>query len=249
MTLKHSISRRGNPSIIYSDNATNFSGANNNLKELFNFFRKRSNSASVVDFLSQNNTEWKFIPPRCPHWGGIWESAIKGAKYHLKRLVGETRFTYEEFVTILYQVEAIMNSRPLSPLSNDPSDLCCLTPGHFLIGSSLTSYPEKDVTNISENRLSMFQKISQIQQLFWKRWSVEYLNRLQTRQKWTEETKNLKPNDLVLLKEDDVPPLQWPLARVLEAHPGRDGKVRVCTIKTTSGTYTRPIIKLVLLPM
>ena len=248
MTLKRFISRRGNPSIIFSDNATNFSGANNQLKELYDFFKNREAFSSIADFLSQNQTTWKFIPPGSPHWGGIWEAAIKGAKNHMRKLLGNTNFTFEEFSTSLAQIEAIMNSRPLCPLSNDPSDLNSLTPGHFLIGCSLTAYPEKDLANISENRLSIYQRIQKIQQSFWKRWSVEYLNCLQNRPKWIHTQENLKENDLVLIKEDNLPPLKWALARVVEVLPGKDGKVRVAKIKTASGIFTRPITKLCPLP-
>lgn len=248
LALKRFVSRRGNPSIIYSDNATNFVGARHELKELYEFFRNKTSSKSIQEFLSQNETTWKFIPPRSPHWGGLWESAIKSAKYHMRRIIGNSNLTFEEFSTVLCQIEAVLNSRPLGPLSNDPSDLNCLTPGHFLVGSALSSYPEKDLCHISENRLSVYQKISQMRQCFWKRWSVEYLNRLQNRPKWFREKANLKVNDLVLVREDDVPPLRWPLGRILEAIEGRDGKVRVVKIRTSHGTYIRPITKLSLLP-
>ena len=137
-----------------------------------------------------------------------------------------------------------MYSRPLCPLSNDPSDLNSLTPVYSLIGCSLTAYPEKDLANISENRLSIYQRIYKIQQSFWKRWSVEYLNCLQNRPKWIHTQENLKENDLVLIKEDNLPPLKWALARVVEVLPGKYGKVRVAKIKTPSGIFTRPITKL-----
>lgn len=146
MTLKRFISRRGNPELIYSDNATNFLGAKNQLKELRDFFLRPEHTNAIKEFSAQNQIQFKFIPPRSPHWGGIWEAAIKSSKYHLIRLIGDSKLTFEEFYTVLVQVEAIMNSRPLCVLSNDPNDLAALTPGHFLIGSSLTSYPEKDCT-------------------------------------------------------------------------------------------------------
>lgn len=248
MTLKRFIARRGNPTVIHSDNATNFQGAKNQLKELYDFFQNKTNSDSIKDFLSQNETEFKFIPPRSPHFGGIWEAAIKSAKYHILRLVGETRFTFEEFYTMLVQIEAILNSRPLCSLSNDPNDFQTLTPGHFLIGSSLTAHPEKDLTTLAENRLSIWQKLSRIQQVFWKRWSVDYLNRLQTRTKWFYNSPDVTPNTLVLLKDDDTPPLKWPLARVIEVFPGKDNKTRVVKLKTQCGVFTRSIAKVCPLP-
>lgn len=248
MTLKRFISRRGNPSSIYSDNATNFAGANNQLRELYHFFKNEKNYDSIRNFLTLNETSWKFIPPRSPHWGGLWESAIKSAKYHIKRLIGNSQFTFEVFNTIICQIEAILNSRPLCALSSDPSDLSSLTPGHFLIGSPLTAYPDKDLKTIPENRLNLWQRISQIQQVFWKRWTIEYLNRLQNTPKWFNATKNMQVNQLVLVKDDDSPPLKWPLARVIEVMEGADKKVRVVKLRTSDGVYTRSITKVCPLP-
>ncbi|XP_050297248.1 uncharacterized protein LOC126736761 [Anthonomus grandis grandis] len=248
MTLKRFISRRGNPSIIYTDNGTNFLGAKNQLKELYDFFNKSSVTNEIKNYLSQNETHWKFIPPKVPHWGGLWEAAVKSTKYHLYRLVGNMQLTYEEFSTILTQIEAILNSRPLCPLSNDPSDFQYLTPSHFLIGSNITAYPEKDISDVPENRVSHWQKCTQIKQLFWKRWSKDYLCRLQNRPKWLKEKGNLKENDLVLLKEDNTPPLYWPRGRILEIFKGPDGRVRVVKIKTKDGKFVRPITKLYPLP-
>lgn len=247
-TLNRFISRRGNPSQIFCDNATNFVGADNQLNELAKFFQSQKNSDTIKNYLSQNEIEFRFIPPRSPHWGGLWESSIKSAKYHIKRLVGKANLTFEELYTTLTRIEAILNSRPLCALSNDPNDLQALTPGHFLIGTSLTAYPEKDITNVNENRLTRWMRCSQMQQTFWKRWSVEYLNRLQNRPKWTKPISNLKVNDLVLIKEPDTPPLLWPLARVIDTYPGKDSRVRVVKLKTQNGTLTRNITRLCPLP-
>jgi len=247
--LKRFISRRGNPSTIFSDNATNFLGAKNELKEIYDFFKDKSNYEDIKCFLSKNEIDFKFICPRSPHWGGLWESAIKSAKFHLKRILGSAHLTFEELYTVLTQVEAIMNSRPLCALSEDPLDLNCLTPGHFLIGRSLSAYPEKDLSFIPENRLSVWQRCTQMQQLFWKRWSVDYLNRLQQRPKWLVPSSNIKINDLALLKEDDTPPLRWPLVRIVKTMAGPDGKVRMVRVKSSVGEYNRPITKICILPV
>lgn len=248
MTLKRFIARRGNPEVIFSDNATNFVGAKNQLKELYDFFKTKQVSDSIKAFSAQNEIKFKFIPPRSPHWGGIWEAAVKSTKYHLHRLVGETRLTFEEFYTLLTSIEAILNSRPLCPLSNDPNDFQALTPGHFLIGTSLTAHPERNLENFPENRLSHWERVSQIQQIFWKRWRLDYLNRLQHRPKWFRESDNLKIGSIVLLREDDTPPLKWPLARILEVIPGKDKRVRLVKLKTQDGIYTRSIAKVCPLP-
>lgn len=106
-----------------------------------------------------------------------------------------------------------------------------LTAGHFLIGDSLTSFPEKDVSETKENRLTRWQRCTRVQQLFWKRWSVDYLNQLQNRP-----------------KEENTKPLQWPLARVVELIPSKDTKIRLVKIKTQAGIYARNITKLCPLP-
>ena len=149
---------------------------------------------------------------------------------------------------MLVQIEAVLNSRPLCAISSDPSDLNFLTPGHFLVGKSLTSFPEGDVTEISENRLDLWQKITRIRQMFWKRWTVSYLNQLQNRPKWLKNNPNLNVNDLVILKEENTTPLNWPLARIIEICPGKDNRVRVVKVLTKNGVFTRPITKLCPLP-
>lgn len=247
--FKRFIARRGNPVRISSDNGTNFVGAANQLRELYLFLRKKEIKEEVQSFLASNEIDFSFIPPRSPHWGGIWETAIKSAKSHLKRLVGDAHLTFEELYTVLTQIEAILNSRPLCGLSNDPNDVEALTPGHFLIGTSLTAFPDKDVTDLPLNRLTRWQHMAQIQQGFWKRWRVDYLNQLQTRAKWSKTQSNLNINDLVLIGEDNVPPLQWPLARVAEVFPGRDGRVRAVKLKTKDGLFVRNITKLYPLPL
>ncbi|XP_072380598.1 uncharacterized protein [Diabrotica undecimpunctata] len=195
-------------------------------------------------FLASSQIRWKTIPPRSPHHGGLWESA----KHHIYRLLGNLKITFEEFSTVLTQIEAVLNSRPICALSNDPSDFTYLTPGHFLIGRSLTSLPDQEYTSIPENRLSIWQNLSKLQQLFWKKWSTDYLNRLQNRPKWFLPFKNLEPNDLVLVKEDNLPPLYWSLARVMDVFPGKDGRVRIASVKTKDGIFKRTITKLCPLP-
>lgn len=247
-TLKRFIARRGCPNTIYSDNGTNFQGANNLLKEIRLFFESRKNLDKIDAFLLKQEINWQFIPPASPHWGGLWEAGIKSAKYHLRRIMGNKIFCFEEMITVVAQIEAILNSRPLCPISSDSSDLSCLTPGHFLIGESLTALPEKDVSNTPENRLNFWQLCTKVKQNFWKRWSVEYLSRLQNRPKWFSQESNLRENMVVLLKEDNLPPLKWSLARIIEVMPGADKKVRMAKIKTKDGIYIRPITKLCPLP-
>ncbi|CAG7824546.1 unnamed protein product, partial [Allacma fusca] len=162
---------------------------------------------------------------------------------------GSTSLNFEEYATLLAQVESCVNSRPLSPLSCDPEDLSALTPGHFLIGAPLNALPEPDLTETKINRLSRWQLCQQLAQHFWKRWNQEYLHQLQQRNKWNLSSENLKVGTLVLLKDERLPPTEWKLGRIIQVHPGPDGLVRVVTLKTESGELKRPIVKLCPLPL
>lgn len=112
----------------------------------------------VNEHATRNGTDWKFIPPRTPHQGGIWESGIKSMKHHLKRVIGTNRLTFEEMSTILAKIEACLNSRPLCPLNDDPDDLEVLTPGHFLIGRPLLSRNSARLLEVVEQRI--FERIT-----------------------------------------------------------------------------------------
>ncbi|XP_030746008.1 uncharacterized protein LOC115874849, partial [Sitophilus oryzae] len=221
-SFKRFIARRGKPIQMFSDNGTNFVGANFEMQRLYNFLQE--NNKSLSEHIENEGVSWSFIPSRSPHFGGLWEAGIKSVKCHLKR--------------VAVQIEAVLNSRPLSPLSNEPSDLTPLTPSHFLIGRPLTSLPERDLVEIPENRLSTYQRIQQLQQHFWSRWSLEYISELQQRSKWQQKVNPIKINDLVVIKEENQPPLKWSLGRVIEVYPGKDGTVRVATVKTSTESST-----------
>lgn len=142
-------------------------------------------------------------------------------------MVRETRLTYEEFSTLLTQIEAIINSRPIIPLSEDPDDLSYLTPSHFLIGTSLFDAPDPDVTDCKLNRLSRWQHIQYMKQHLWKKWVSEYLRSQQQRQKWRLASKQNQPKigNMVLVQDDNLLPHKWTIGRVLEIHPGADNVV------------------------
>ncbi|GFX11566.1 integrase catalytic domain-containing protein [Trichonephila clavipes] len=142
---------------------------------------------ALASYMASEGIDWKFLPPRAPNFGGLWEAGVKSFKFYLKRVVGR----------------------------------------------SITSIVEPDLTNLNENRLDNWQKITKIIQLIWKRWSVDYLNSLQQRNKWHFEKKNAKIGDMVIIKEDNLPSCQWSLGRINNIYPGKDSKVRVVEVKTT----------------
>ena len=132
--------------------------------------------------------KWNFQPPATPHFGGLWEAGIKSMKYHLRRVIGNNAPAFEEFDTILTEIEACLNSRPLTAISSDPNDLSALTPAHFLIGRTLVGAPDPDYKIIAKSLLSRWQLMQKLAQQFWNKWSNEYLTRLQQRPKWWNKT-------------------------------------------------------------
>lgn len=242
------ISRRGNSAMIFSDNGTNFVGAHREFNDLARLLTSDHHQTTIISTASSVGTDWRFIPPSAPHFGGLWEATVKATKHHLRRVMGTQLLTYEEFTTLLTQIEAILNSRPLCPMSADPSDLSVLTPGHFLIQRPLTDPPIADLTFNIGNRLKRWQLLEHARDAFWKRWQVEYLHNLQQRSKWLGPATTISPGTMVLIKSSQAPALSWPLGRISRVFPGPDGVVRVAEVKTSSGTLTRPLVKLCPLP-
>ncbi|XP_073959815.1 uncharacterized protein [Choristoneura fumiferana] len=242
------VARRGHCGNLWSDNGTCFVGAD---KELRNLFKKSTNGAikEIADQLANDGTTWHFIPPRAPNFGGLWEAGVRGAKRHLIRVNGSTRLTYEEMTTMLAQVEACLNSRPLCQLDETVDTLNPLTPGHFLIGGPIISIPDSryDQKNISQ--LSRWQLIQKQTQDFWRRWQCEYLNTLQQRHKWQNVVPSPSVGDVVIIKDEDLPPAKWLLGRIRTLHPGSDNLVRVVSVQCKGGNIMkRPLSKLILLP-
>ncbi|XP_077282251.1 uncharacterized protein LOC143908459 [Temnothorax americanus] len=213
------------------------------------FIQSSQEHQRIAQILQRDCTRWEFNPPGAPHMGGKWEAVVKSVKFHLRRTIGETLLTTEELTTLLTQIEAILNSRPLEPLSDDPEDVSALTPGHLLIGGPLTTIPEPSLIDLATSRLSRWQLIQQRVQQFWAQWSVHYLQRQQAISKWHHSNNNIKVGSIVLLTDERSPPCKWPLARVTALHPGKDGLTRVVTLKTATTTLTRPSAKLAILPI
>lgn len=241
--LRRFISRRGKPSEIYSDNGTNFVGANNELRHFI-----RSCNEDISSFASGEGIKFLFSPAYSPHFGGLWEASVKSAKFHMLRILGNKHLTFEELSTLFTQIEAILNSRPLTPLSSDPNDFEPLTPGHFLIGRALTSLPSPMLTEVNPNRLNRYQHMEQMRQHFWQRWHNEYLSELQQRVKWRINREGLQEGDVVLIKDSNLPPLKWRMGRICKLYPGPDGVTRVADVTTVKGIARRAVNKLCYLP-
>ncbi|XP_018374002.1 PREDICTED: uncharacterized protein LOC108768167 [Trachymyrmex cornetzi] len=246
--FKRFTARRGCPADIFSDNGLNFVGAEHELSELTHLLQDKATQGKIMEYALCQSIKWHFIPPRAPHQRGLWEAAVKATKRHLVKMTKEAHLQWEELETLLIQCEAILNSRPITPISSDPRNLTFLTPGHFLIGTPLTACPEEPVEGIPANRLSRWQ-IQQIKQQFWRRWSREYLHSLQQRNKWYASKSPIDVGQVVILMEDHAPPLSWNLGRIQELHPGEEGVTRTVTVRTAKGIYKRPITWLCILPI
>ncbi|XP_062704253.1 uncharacterized protein LOC109622039 [Aedes albopictus] len=246
-TLKRFVSRRGYPNEIRSDNGTNFIGADRVLREFVD--QIQSHTKDAERYLSNLGIKWVFNPPSAPHMGGIWEAAVKSVKCHLVAEFGTEATTFEDLTTILCQIEACLNSRPLCPLSSNPDSCEALIPGHFLVGQPLNLIPEPDVRHIPRNRLDQWQDMQHRSVQIWSRWKDEYLASLQPRTKWRSVHPNISVGQLVLVKNDNAPPTQWELARVQEVHPDVSGVVRTVTLRRGTTVYQRPIHKLCVLPV
>lgn len=238
------VNRRGKVEVLYSDNATTFHGAKSEMKTILTSWRH----AASENMFRLHATKWKFYPPSGPHMAGLHERAVRSAKHHLRRVIGQQSMTFEQYSTLLVHVEACLNSRPIQALTEDASESVALTPAHFLIGEPIIAPMAKNYVDTTSNRLNQFKLLQKIGQNFWDRWAKEYATTLMRRNKWHRLQENLEVNDVVLIKAENTPPTMWPMGRVIHTYKGDDNQVRMADIKCANNTVTRPITKLILLP-
>lgn len=243
LALKRFIARRGKPKDIWCDNGRNFVAA---AKEIAQFVKL--NKINIKEFAADEGINFIFSPAYAPNYNGLAEAGIKRAKFHLKRILGNTHLTFEELASVFSQIEAILNSRPLCPLSPSPNDFSPLTPGHFLVGRPLTSLPSPPLHDANPNKLDRYRRLEQIRQHFWSRWSTEYVAELQQRYKWRARHRDLQLDELVLIKDESLRPLHWRMGRVSKLFPGPDGVPRVADIATAQGTIRRALNRICPLP-
>lgn len=239
--------RRGRCEKLYSDRGTNFVKGDKMLTDEIYRAQLTWKTELEVDF-EATGTKWDFNPPGSPHFGGLWEAGVKSMKTHLKKTLGDTSLTAEEFNTVLIQIEGILNSHPLCRMSKNSNDYTVLTPAHFLIGESIVAPPDRAYDLEAKHPVDRWQYLQKLRQMFWASWKKEYLHRLNTRSKWRTAGIEYKVGDLVILSDENFPATYWPMAKILETHPGRDGITRVVTLKTSKGQiFKRPTVKLRLL--
>lgn len=239
--------RRGYCAQIISDNAKTFVGAKRQILEIEEIFKKSAHS----HVFSTRGIEWKFIMPRSPSQGGSHEVAVKLFKHHLWRVMGSNVLSVIELESLMIRIEGCLNSRPLAIQSDDPNDHIVVTPAQLISGYSLVAAPP--VEPILENEPITNHHLRKIQywhQNIWRQWQSDYINNLQCRGRWQNKQPNVKVDDIVLIKEDNLAPQHWLMGKIIEVHPGRDGCVRNVTLKCGSGSILkRAVQKLCKLPV
>ncbi|XP_059045303.1 uncharacterized protein LOC131841083 [Achroia grisella] len=237
MCLKRFISRRGTPDKIYSDNGTAFVGSNNILK-------------AMSEEGANTGITWSFIPPAAPHMGGAWERLVRSVKTALKVILRDRAPRDEVLHTALIEVEALVNSRPLTHVPLDPSSPA-LTPFHFILGESSPYHPVPVILDESDFLgRSDWRKAQCLADMFWSRWVKEYLPTLIPRRSpGQNREQTVTVGDMVLIVDPSLPRGTWPLGRIATVFPGRDGIVRVAEVSTSGGILRRPLKRLVKLPV
>lgn len=227
LAFRRFTARRGMPFKVLSDNAKTFVAA----------------SKHLVEVLTEEAPKWRFNVPRAPWRGGIWERLVRSVKSSLKKSIGTGSLTRRELETGLIEIESCINNRPLTFVSDDPECHEALTPSHFLIGRadshrSVTEGTGPILSGAAAREANLY--IQERLDIFWDIWQKEYIRGLPLVR---SSPKNcpVKLGSLVLLKEDCCPRLHWPLARVVQLIPGKDGIVRTLEVRTAKSTFVRPI--------
>ncbi|XP_055527103.1 uncharacterized protein LOC129719731 [Wyeomyia smithii] len=245
MAFRRFVARRGAPQEVFSDNGTNFVGANRQLSEEKQKIRDIVQDCAAT--FTNANTQWHFNVPAAPHMGGPWERMVKSVKVAMKAVSDSTRHPSDEVLeTIMLEADAIVNSRPLTYVSLEAEDDEALTPNHFLLYGR-TGLKQPITEPVQGNILRDSWKLAQhIIDDFWRRWVREYLPMLTRRTKWFEPVKPLKPGDLVVIIDEQARN-RWERGRILETFPDKSGQVRRATVQTARGVLARPAVKLAVL--
>ena len=225
MALRRFLSTRGHSvRAIYSDNGTNFIGAQAELRRGI----QRLNQLQIVNELSPKGVEWHHAPPLASHQGGVYEAMIRLIRKAMNSLMTDRKLrtlTDEGLVTLFKEIEYILNCRPLTRVSTDPEDMETLSPIMLLTGFVAPGLAP-DVFMDTDGMRSSWRSCQVQIETFWRRWQTEYLQLLQRRQKWLAPQRNLKENDLELILDESQPRNLWPKGIVQEVFPDRNNLVR-----------------------
>lgn len=245
LALRRFVARRGLPETIYSDNALTFKRASRDIQSLWKILRSRD----AQDYCSSQRITWKFIIEKAAWWGGWWERMVKSVKVSLRKILGRQSLSFEELTTVLADVEATINSRPLTYALEEPGELSVLTPSHLLTGKRLIALPDSRQTSVPSstaadiNRRWKYRR--SLVNAFWNRWQKEYLLQLRSAHLIPSRQDNfLSVDDIVIVHDDHAKPHMWKTGRIVEVFRGRDGAVRSCAVKLSTGTTLRRPVQL-----
>ena len=200
------------------------------------------NTLNIAAELAQNGIKWRLNPPNAPHQGGIWERLVCSFKRVLYTILGTRRLTEEVLNTTFCLVEYALNSRPVTPVNADPSDLGAITPNHFLLGNQATRFPSIVGVDEFDHRYAPAQSYANA---IWERWLKEYVPALNRRSKWqTPAEQHFKVGDLVWIVEESKPRGYYATSRIEELHYGSERVARSAVVRTSSGSLVRPLVKL-----
>ena len=238
MKIERFIVRRGTPSTIWSDNGTNFVGAE---KELLACIKSWSGMAPTL--FAHIGVTWKFNPPGAPHHGGSWEPLVRSVKRVPYDILGSRRVTEEVLGTTLCLVEQALNSRPITPVSTDSRELEALTPNHLLLGQHTTSFPSLFSGEHFDHKKRNVRAQSYANSI-WSRWLRENVPSLNKHAKWhTHSDFTLKTGDLAWVIEPNNPRGFYPLARIVKLNYGEDSCARSAFVQTATREVIRPTVK------
>ena len=253
LALRRFISIRGCPKEIWSDNGTNFTGAERELRrsvrELNEEQIRRELHSYDAEWFKYVLPRWRFQPPTASHMSGVWERLIRSVRKAMNAVLSKpgAAIPLETLRTVFAEVTSILNSRPISPASDDPSDMEPLTPNHLLLQRRNLAIPPGVFAKEELYSRKQWRHAQFLANCFWSRWVLEYVPTLQQRHKWLLNKRNLAVNDLVLVVDKTVPRSRWLLGRVTKVFPGEDSRVRTAEVKTKDSSLTRPVTKLCLL--
>ena len=253
--MKRFTSRRGLPTRMVSDNGKTFKGAAKEIRSIFTHQDVQNHTSSL-------GIKFEFNLPKAPWWGGLFERLIKSVKRCLRKIIGQARLNYDEMTTALVEVEAVLNSRPLTYVTTDDMDEP-LTPSHLLTGHRILSLPDNPKLNEEEedeefNLIERKQLTRRARHLnrtlntFWTRWRQEYLLELREAHRYHPGSPNVVPikvGDVVVVHSSEQPRAFWKLGRVVEVVRGRDGQIRGAKLRVSgkgrqATTLHRPIQRL-----
>ena len=200
----------------------------------------------IYNDLSSQNIIWKFITPLSPWKGGAWESMVKLTKKAMKAVMKDRTYHEESLITLLCEIEAMLNSRPLLPCSNDPSDFDALTPNDFII-KKFDNFAPGDFNEDDISSRKKFKSVQSFSNEFWRRFIKEYITSLNKRTKWFRDQRYFEVGDLVLIHQNNIPRSHWPLGRITKAFTSNDNVVQSVEVKLPNSLMIRSTASLCLL--